>query len=62
MIDPFAALLVDKTKVVARTLTPVIDWDVALFTASRELSAVEKSFLGFLRAELPHLRESGCVV
>ena len=62
VIDPFAALLVDETKVVARTLTPAIDWDVALFTASRELSAVEKSFLAFLRAELPNLRKSGCVI
>ena len=60
--DPFAALLVDGKKVVARTLTPVIEWDVALFTALRELSAVEKGFLGFLRAELPNLRKSGCVI
>lgn len=62
VIDPFAALLVDESRVIARTLTPAIDWDVALFTASRELSAVEKSFLAFLRAEIPHLRQSGCVV
>jgi hypothetical protein len=60
--DPFAALLVDHSKVVARTLTPAIDWDVALFTATRELSAVEKSFLALLRAELPRLRDAGCVV
>jgi len=60
--DPFAALLVDGKKVVARTLTPTIEWDVALFTATRELSAVEKSFLAFLRAELPNLRKSGCVI
>ncbi len=60
--DPFAALLVDGKKVVARTLTPTIEWDVALFTATRDLSAVEKSFLAFLRAELPNLRKSGCVI
>jgi|TARA_B100000519_G_C14189658_1_gene412513 DNA-binding transcriptional LysR family regulator len=60
--DPFAALLADTDKVVARTLTPSIEWDVALFTSSRELSAVEKSFLAFLRAELPNLRASGCIV
>lgn len=60
--DPFASLLVDGKKVVARTLTPTIEWDVALFTATRELSAVEKSFLAFLRAELPNLRKSGCVI
>ena len=59
--DPFAALLVDGKKSVARPLTPVIEWDVALFTALRDLSTVEKSFLGFLRAELPGLRKSGCV-
>lgn len=62
IIDPFAALLVDDSKVVARPLTPEIAWDVATFHANRELSNVERSFLGFLRAEIPELRRSGCVL
>lgn len=62
IIDPFAALLVDDSKVVARPLTPEIAWDVATFHANRELSNVERSFLGFLRAEIPELRQSGCVL
>ncbi|MDP2700382.1 LysR substrate-binding domain-containing protein [Thalassospira sp.] len=62
VIDPFAALLVDDKKVVARPLTPAIDWDVAVFHGSRDLSNVQRSFLGFLRAEIPVLRDSGCVL
>lgn len=62
IIDPFSALLVDDSKVVARPLTPEISWDVATFHANRELSNVERSFLGFLRAEIPELRQSGCVL
>ena len=62
VIDPFATLLVDEEKVVARPLTPAIEWDVALFRSSGELSAVERSFLSFLRAELPDLRKAGCVL
>ena len=62
VIDPFATLLVDEEKVVARPLTPAIEWDVALFRSSGELSAVERRFLSFLRAELPNLRNAGCVL
>jgi len=60
--DPFAALLVDQDRVVARPLTPEISWDVAVFHANRELSNVQRSFLAFLRDELPHLRDAGCVL
>ena len=62
VIDLFADPLIDKSKAVMRPLTPVIDWDVALFTASHERSAVEKSFLTFLRAELSHLPQGGHVI
>ena len=62
IIDPFATLLVDGRQVVARPLTPAIEWDVTVFRADRELSNVERVFLGFLRDEIPILRESGCVI
>lgn len=60
--DPFAALLVDHDRVVARPLTPEISWDVAVFHTNRELSNVQRSFLAFLRDEIPHLRAAGCVL
>jgi len=62
IVDPFAVLLIDERKVVARPLTPMIEWDVTAFHADRELSSVECVFLSFLRDEIPVLRRSGCVI
>ena len=44
IVDPFAVLLIDERKVVARPLTLMIEWDVTAFHADRELSSVECIF------------------